>query len=127
VAPWYGWGGLGYSDYSGYDEAAVDQGYQNGGYDSQPVQDESYVARPEYQPQIVEPQSAPVEDLPAATLIFKDGRAPEQIHNYMLSRNTVFVMDKPQREIPIAQLDVAETEKVNRGDGVDFHLPTVAK
>ena len=125
VAPWGGWIGSGYSDDSGYGDAAVDPGYQDGGYDSQPGQDqdERPVPRPEYQPQPAEPQSMRTEDPPTATLIFKDGRAPEQIHNYMLSRNTVFVMDKPQREIPVAQLDVAATEKVNRDVGVDFHLP----
>jgi len=128
VAPWGGWIGSGYSDDNGYyDDSAINSGYQDAGYYSQPVQDQWPEPRPAYQPQTVESLSPQTEPSPAATLIFKDGRAPEQIHNYLLSRTTVFVMDKPQREIPVAQLDVAATEKVNRGYGVDFHLPAVAK
>jgi len=127
VAPWTGWAGSDYLDYSGYDDSATDQGYQQGyqdnGYDSQPVQDERPALRPEYQPQGVESQSSQIVDRLPVTLIFKDGRAPEQIHNYILSRTTLFVMDQHHREIPVDQLDLASTEKLNRDAGVDFHLP----
>jgi hypothetical protein len=59
----------------------------------------------------------------AVTLVFKDGRAQEKIHNYALTRTTLYVTDGRRREIPIASLDLVETEKANRADGVRFQLP----
>jgi hypothetical protein len=59
----------------------------------------------------------------AVTLVFADGRPDEQIHNYMLTRTTLFVLDQRRQDIPIDQLDLAATAKVNRDAGVDFHLP----
>jgi hypothetical protein len=58
----------------------------------------------------------------AVTLIFKDGRPPEQIHNYLLTRSTLYVGD-PHRAIPTDQLDLDATAKVNQAAGVDFQLP----
>ncbi len=57
------------------------------------------------------------------TLIFKDGRAPEKIYNYALTRTTLYVTDAKRQEIPVAALDLAATEKVNRAAGVQFQLP----
>jgi len=59
----------------------------------------------------------------AVTLIFKDGRAPEKIYNYALTRTTLYVTDAKRQEIPIAALDLAATEKANRAAGVRFQLP----
>jgi hypothetical protein len=59
----------------------------------------------------------------AVTLIFKDGRPPEQIHNYILTRDTLYVGDRRSSEIPIDQLDLEATAKVNRDAGVDFRVP----
>jgi hypothetical protein len=62
-------------------------------------------------------------DNDAVTLIFKDGRAPEKIYNYALTRTTLYVTDAKRQEIPISALDLAATEKVNRAAGVRFQLP----
>ncbi len=59
----------------------------------------------------------------AVTLIFKDGRPPEQIHNYVLTRTTLFVGDQRRRAIPTDQLDLVATARVNQEAGVDFQLP----
>ena len=59
----------------------------------------------------------------AVTLIFKDGRAPEKIYNYAMTRTTLYVTDAKRQEIPIAALDLAATEKANRTAGVRFQLP----
>jgi len=64
-----------------------------------------------------------LDDLDAVTLIFKDGRAPVKIYNYALTRTTLYVTDAKRQEIPIASLDLAATEKVNRAAGVRFQLP----
>jgi hypothetical protein len=61
------------------------------------------------------------------TLVFKDGRPVEQIHNYILTRRMLYVRDEPHRDIAVDQLDLAATEKMNHGADVDFQLPTVAR
>ena len=63
----------------------------------------------------------------AVTLVFKDGRPTEQIHNYMLTRKTLFVQEQRLGEIPVDQLDLAATEKINQEVGVDFHLPSTSR
>ena len=69
------------------------------------------------------PRPAPVlTPEEAVTLVFRDGRPTEQIHNYALTRTTLVVMDGRRREIPLDQLDLAKTESVNRVAGVEFKL-----
>jgi hypothetical protein len=75
--------------------------------------------RPAYQPPPPEPRDESV-----VTLVYKDGRT-EQIHNYMLTRTTLYVQDQQRREIAIADLDLDATAKVNRDAGVDFQIPVV--
>jgi hypothetical protein len=41
----------------------------------------------------------------------------------MLTRTTLYVQDEHRREIPVDDLDLAATQKVNKGDGIDFQLP----
>jgi hypothetical protein len=65
----------------------------------------------------------PPEPEEAVTLVFKDGRPPEQIHNYMLTRTTLYVQDEHRREIAVGDLDLAATEKANTDAGVAFRLP----
>ena len=62
-------------------------------------------------------------DSNAVTLVFKDGRPSQKIHNYALTRTTLYVTDGRPREIPVAALDMAATEKTNREAGVSFRLP----
>jgi hypothetical protein len=123
--------GYGYGD-TGDDDSAdstVAQNYPADGYDGQaPPPDQVATGRAPYQPSYGVTQSAPgrgsasaTED--AVTILFKDGRPSEQIHNYLLSRTTLSVLDEHYRVIPIDQVDLAATEKVNRAAGVDFHLP----
>lgn len=122
IAPYY----LGFPDDSGDDESSS-ANPAGEGYDQQPddqapppwpsIYDQGPVA-----PAYSTPQPAP-ETEAAVTLIFKDGRPPEQIHNYLLTRDTLFVGDRRPSEIPVDQLDLAATAKVNRDAGVDFRLP----
>lgn len=60
------------------------------------------------------------------TLIFKDGRPPEQIQNYLATRTTLTILDNGhRREIALSDLDIPATMKANRQTGTDFELPTV--
>jgi hypothetical protein len=59
----------------------------------------------------------------ALTVIFNDGRPPEQIHNFLLTPGTLTVLDAQYRQIPLAQIDVEATRQANRAAGVDFRVP----
>ena len=61
------------------------------------------------------------------TIIFKDGRPPVSVQNYLLTAGTLYVMDDRRREIPVVELDLAATAKVNREAGIDFRLPGRSK
>ena len=131
VPQYTGWIGPQYFDYPndfGYDDGTSytpDSGYaDNGGY----AQPDDQGPPPPYEPpvepaqQSMAPAPAP-ENTEAITLVFRDGRASEQIHNYILSRSTLSVLDGRHRDIPVDQLDLGATEKANREAGVDFRLP----
>ena len=131
VPQYTGWIGPQYFDYPndfGYDDGTSytpDSGYaDNGGY----AQPDDQGPPPPYEPpvepaqQSMAPAPAP-ENTEAITLVFRDGRASEQIHNYILSRSTLSVLDGRHRDIPVDQLDLAATEKANCEAGVDFRLP----
>jgi hypothetical protein len=80
--------------------------------------------RPTYQEEAV---ATPVHAQPATTLIFKDGRPPAQVHNYVLTGSTLYDLDgELRKEIPLALLDVPATIEANRAAGVDFALPVRA-
>ena len=75
------------------------------------------------------PTSAPPQPY-AVTLVFKDGRPSEQIHNYLLTRTTLYVQDQHRRDIALDQLDLsaryATHPRVNLGPFVasTSKLPT---
>lgn len=116
----YGWLDPTYTDPGSYDEAPND-------VTSNQPDPNQYQQQAEPEPP---PQSAPRYAPPpppeeeAVTLVFKDGRPSEQIHNYVLTRTMLYVRDQHRRDIPVDQLDLAATEKANQSNGVEFALPT---
>jgi hypothetical protein len=60
---------------------------------------------------------------PAVTLIFKDGRPPQQAYNYMLTATTLYVLDDGRQTIPLRDLDLAAMGDANREAGIDFRVP----
>ena len=56
----------------------------------------------------------------AVTLVYNDGRPPEQIHNYVLTPTRIYVMDSSRHVVPVDELDLEATQQVNREAGVDF-------
>jgi len=123
--PGYGYIDPGYTDALPYDDASAQPIYP----DPNPQQDVGQQAEPAPPPLAAAPryaqprQPAPAEE-EAVTLVFKDGRPSEQIHNYMLTRTMLYVRDQHRRDIPVDQLDLAATQKANQSNGVDFALPT---
>jgi hypothetical protein len=149
--PWWGWGYPYVPNYWSYSDDYDSQpasnyaasqpypDYSSGPYqappeqaepDAEPDQEPSYTPWPysrpapsNYQPQAPQPSSATTPDAPV-TLVFKDGRPNEQIHNYMLTAHTLTVLDPRRRDVPVDQIDLAATARVNREAGVDFALPS---
>jgi len=94
------------------------------GYDAESAAQEQPAPRMPYTPPSDQAQASPVpESAEAVTLVFKDGRPTEQIHNYILTRTTLYVRDQRPRNIPTDQLDLAATAKANQDTGIDFQLP----
>jgi hypothetical protein len=80
--------------------------------------------RPDYDPPAQTPRSSPAPTSQiATTIVFKDGRPAEQIHNYALTQTNLYVMDQQRRDIPLDQIDLAATEKANRAAGIEFQVP----
>lgn len=135
--PYYGWGypylwPSIFNDSDNYDSqpssnyAAPPAAYQA------PAQDEiTQDAREPYAPEPEISRRAPygggqslpaTTEAPITTIVLKDGSS-EQIHNYMLTAKTLTVLDQRRREIPVEQIDLEATAKVNLQQGVEFSLP----
>ena len=123
IPPYY----LGFPDDIGDDEASTSANPAEDGYDQQADEEQApqwptvYDQGPTM-PVYAQPTSS-AENNEAVMLIFKDGRPPVQIHNYLLTRYTLYVGDRHSSQIPVDQLDIPATAKVNRDAGVDFRLP----
>ena len=124
-----GWIGPSYADYpdtGGDDNSSAPQNSIPEGYDQQPDQQGPPpwpYGSSQAAPASGQPRPSPTDSEDTITLIFKDGRPPEQIHNYILTRDKLFAGDKHHPDIPVDQLDLAATVKVNQELGVDFRLP----
>src|SRR5580704_8027741 len=62
----------------------------------------------------------------ATVLVFRDGHKQE-VSNYAIMGQTVYVFDNRTQKIALTDLDVAATVKLNDDRGVDFHVPLHAK
>ena len=69
------------------------------------------------------PDATPVDP---TVLVFRDGHQQE-VTNYAIMGQTVYVFDNRTQKIALTDLDVAATIKVNDDRGVDFHVPAHTK
>jgi len=67
--------------------------------------------------------AAPASAEAPITLVFRDGRPNEKIHNYMLTATTLSVLDQQRWDIPLDEIDLAATAQVNLEAGVEFAVP----
>jgi hypothetical protein len=128
VPGYIGSGYLGYPDTGFYDDSAASAASAAPSYDVQPDQQDESQPREPYYPSIGPsyPSSAPQSE-DAVMLVFKDGRVPLEIHNYALTPTTLYVLDQQHRDIPVAEIDLAATQKVNRDAGIDFQFPIASR
>ena len=129
-----------YSDRSSYDaQSSYEQSYQQSYQLQQQVNElsnevaqlrgeqEAFLARPPAPPP---PSSAPAPRVPEksaptppTTLVFRDGRT-ELVENYGIVGRTLWIFsEKRARRVPLADLDIAATQKANDERGVDFAVP----
>ena len=80
-------------------------------------------------PQPIPPLTASAPPAPEApvTLVFKDGRPNEQIHNYLMTATTLSVLDQRHRDIPVDQIDLTATARLNREAGIEFSIPATSR
>ena len=58
------------------------------------------------------------------TVIFKGGRTPMKMQNYLITAETLTDLDEQHHEeIPLNQIDFAATQQANSAAGVDFQVP----
>ena len=61
--------------------------------------------------------------VPATALVFRDQHV-EEVRNYAIAGGTLWVLnEQAAKKIPLAQLDLAATAKMNDDRGVDFQVP----
>ena len=71
----------------------------------------------------VEAQSHPKPLEPATALVFRDRHVLE-VRNYAIAGGTLWVFTEQQsKKIPLAELDLNATAKMNDARGVDFQVP----
>lgn len=97
-------------------------------YPQQPYTQSPYPQEPYYAPPAA-PGAARVPYAAAGTeepltVIFNNGRAPQTMRNYMMNTQALTDMDAQHFErIPLDQIDLAATAKLNRAHGVEFEVP----
>jgi hypothetical protein len=71
--------------------------------------------------------SAPLSDEPL-TVIFKSGRAPVKMQNYMMTAKVLTDLDsRHYLQIPLDEIDVAATQRANASAGIDFQIPNATR
>ncbi len=62
------------------------------------------------------------------TVIFRSGRAPIKVRNYLMTSSVLTDLDSDHYEqIPLSQIDLAATESINQAAGLDFQVPGPAR
>jgi hypothetical protein len=117
----------GFYDWGGSDNSAYDQGDAPAVYPP-PYSDEGY-SGPTQQASTAGPSfpsaSSPAQPL---TVIFKGGRDPVKVQNYMLTAKALTDLDSQRYEqIPLDEIDLAATQRVNSTAGVEFEIPSASR
>ncbi len=91
-----------------------------------PVPDEPPAPRPQpaapSKPPEPAPPAPPEPEQLATIVVFKDGHQME-LKNYAIVGDTLFDLSVPRRKIPLEDIDVLATQKLNDERGLDFRLP----
>jgi hypothetical protein len=70
-----------------------------------------------------QPSAQPEPETPSTTLVYRDGHQME-VHDYAIQGDTLFVFsNQTTQRVPLADLDLTATARVNGQRGVDFVAP----
>jgi len=69
------------------------------------------------------PDATPIDP---TVLVFRDGHQQE-VSNYAIMGQMVYVFDNRIQKIALSDLDVAATVKANDDRGIEFHVPDAKK
>ena len=115
--PYYGYSAYPYDDYYGDAYAPPPAAV-----DPPPVSDHSFDQARAYPPRPAAPPAAPEEQDPTV-LVFRDGHQQE-VRNYAIVGQMLWDFGaNGTHKIPLADLDLETTRKLNDDRGVDFVLP----
>jgi hypothetical protein len=126
--PWYGDDSYSADSYQNYPASDYSSAYaENDRAQAQIDRLESEVDRLRQEREARESQSSkssrPKTESQATELVFRD-KHTEEVQNYAIVGQTFWILNvEKARKIPIAQLDIPATRKVNEDRGVDFQLP----
>jgi hypothetical protein len=113
------------SDNSAYDQAGAAPDYPAPEYP--PFYPGEDYGRPGDEPAAAGPAFPAAPEQPL-TVIFKSGRAPMKVQNYMMTATVLTDLDPQHYEqIPLDQIDQAETLRVNSAAGVEFQVPGASR
>jgi hypothetical protein len=124
----YDWGDSDDTAFENSQPGSYEPDQSPGGYPS----DDQNVPAPLYPPYPNRAYYAPAGQSAAApatsgmplTVIFKEGRAPIQVRNYLMTAKVLTDLDSEHYEqIPLDQIDLAATRRFNTFAGVDFQVP----
>lgn len=133
---------LGLYDWSDSDNSAPGSyepdNSQPGGYVTGNYQSDQNGPAPDYPPYPNQGYAAPNQIAPAAaaapssaqplTVIFKSGRSPVEIQNYMITAKVLTILDSEHYEqIPLDEINLAATQNFNKVAGVNFQVPSSAR
>ncbi|MGB8030630.1 MAG: hypothetical protein WCF30_13335 [Terracidiphilus sp.] len=130
---------LGLYDWDDSDNSASDtsqsDSYESNQYGPAPLYPPPYPE--EAPPYPNQGYAAPVAEAGAAvpavsdqflTVIFKNGRAPIKVRNYLMTAKVLTDLDSQHYEqIPLDQIDLAATVRINTAAGVDFQVPGASR
>jgi len=84
---------------------------------------EEQVSREQARQAALQPRPSVEEKTPTTILVFRDGHRSE-VQNYAIAGQTLWVFTEQRaRKMPVSDLDVEATKKVNADRGVEFRLP----
>lgn len=88
--------------------------------------EEAYAAPPRSKEDSDADSARDARPIDPTVLIFRDGHRQE-VSNYAIMGQTVYVFDAHAQKIALSDLDVSATVKANDDRGVEFHIPTAKK
>ncbi len=92
-----------------------------------PAEDVQAEVAPPQPPPLEPPSTARDAKSPEPTvLVFRDGHQ-QDVTNYAIMGQTVYVLDERTQKIPLANLDVPATVKANDDRGMEFKIPAVQR